>query len=45
MSRLPQLFGRACIAILERHGFRVVRQNGSHMRGAPGRSFFATGGA
>ena len=31
MSRLPQLSGRDCLAILEQHGFRLVRQKGSHM--------------
>ncbi|MBF0370469.1 MAG: type II toxin-antitoxin system HicA family toxin [Magnetococcales bacterium] len=31
MSRLPQLSGRECVAILERFGFRFIRQKGSHM--------------
>ncbi len=31
MSGLPQLSGRECVAILERVGFRVVRQKGSHL--------------
>jgi predicted RNA binding protein YcfA (HicA-like mRNA interferase family) len=31
MSRLPQYSGRECVSILERFGFRVVRQHGSHI--------------
>ena len=31
MSKLPSLSGRECVALLERHGFRIVRQCGSHM--------------
>ncbi|MBF0135771.1 MAG: type II toxin-antitoxin system HicA family toxin [Magnetococcus sp. DMHC-1] len=31
MNRLPQLSGRECLAILERYGFRLMRQKGSHM--------------
>lgn len=31
MSPLPQLSGQECLALLQRHGFRLVRQKGSHM--------------
>ena len=31
MSKLPQLSGRECVSVLERFGFRVVRQRGSHI--------------
>ncbi len=31
MSGLPQLSGKECVVILERVGFRVVRQKGSHL--------------
>lgn len=31
MSRLPQYSGRECVSRLERFGFRVVRQRGSHI--------------
>ncbi|HRW48312.1 MAG: type II toxin-antitoxin system HicA family toxin [Caldilinea sp.] len=31
MSKLPSISGRECVALLQRHGFRVVRQRGSHM--------------
>lgn len=31
MSKLPQLSGQECVAILLRFGFRVVRQRGSHI--------------
>lgn len=31
MTKLPRLSGQECIAILLRHGFRVVRQRGSHI--------------
>lgn len=31
MSKLPQLSGRECAAILARFGFYVVRQRGSHI--------------
>lgn len=31
MSKLPQLSGQECVAILRRFGFRVVRQRGSHI--------------
>jgi predicted RNA binding protein YcfA (HicA-like mRNA interferase family) len=31
MSKLPQLSGRECVSVLERFGFRVVRQHGSHI--------------
>ena len=31
MSKLPSLSGRACIAALERAGFVVRRQEGSHV--------------
>ena len=39
MSKLPQLSGRECVSVLERYGFRIVRQRGSHIvmrRGATG---------
>lgn len=32
MPPLPVLSGKQVIAILERHGFEVVRQRGSHVR-------------
>ena len=31
MSKLPQLSGQECVAILLRFNFRVVRQRGSHI--------------
>jgi predicted RNA binding protein YcfA (HicA-like mRNA interferase family) len=31
MSKLPQLSGQECVAILHRFGFRIVRQRGSHI--------------
>ncbi|MCL4828156.1 MAG: type II toxin-antitoxin system HicA family toxin [Caldilinea sp.] len=31
MSKLPQLSGRECVSVLERYGFRIVRQRGSHI--------------
>ena len=31
MTTLPQLSGRECVTILQRFGFRVVRQRGSHI--------------
>jgi predicted RNA binding protein YcfA (HicA-like mRNA interferase family) len=31
VTRLPQLSGRECVTILQRFGFRVVRQRGSHI--------------
>ena len=31
MSKLPQLSGQECVAILCRFGFRIVRQRGSHI--------------
>ena len=31
MSILPSISGLECVALLQRHGFRVVRQRGSHM--------------
>ncbi|MFN3333152.1 MAG: type II toxin-antitoxin system HicA family toxin [Caldilinea sp.] len=31
MSKLPQLSGRECVSVLERLGFRIVRQRGSHI--------------
>ena len=31
MSRLPQLSGRECVRILEKAGFALKRQHGSHM--------------
>ena len=31
MSGLPQISGRECVVILEKVGFRVVRQKGSHL--------------
>ncbi|MBI5826648.1 MAG: type II toxin-antitoxin system HicA family toxin [Deltaproteobacteria bacterium] len=31
MSKLPQVSSRECISALERAGFRVVRQKGSHV--------------
>ena len=31
MSKLPRLSGRECVTILERFGFRIVRQRGSHI--------------
>ena len=39
MSELPVISGRECIAALERVGYRVARQRGSHVRlTCPGRS-------
>lgn len=32
MSRLPTLSGRELVSILQRLGYAVVRQRGSHMR-------------
>lgn len=31
MSKLPRISGAACIKALEKIGFRVVRQKGSHI--------------
>lgn len=31
MSGLPRVSGRECITALERKGFRLARQHGSHM--------------
>jgi predicted RNA binding protein YcfA (HicA-like mRNA interferase family) len=31
MSKLPQLSSRECVSVLERFGFRVVQQRGSHI--------------
>ena len=31
MTRLPRVSGRQCVAALERAGFRVRRQRGSHI--------------
>jgi predicted RNA binding protein YcfA (HicA-like mRNA interferase family) len=31
MSKLPRLSGRECVKALERAGFRLKRQEGSHM--------------
>ena len=31
MTRLPRLSGRDLCRILERHGFRILRQRGSHI--------------
>lgn len=31
MSRLPQISGRACVQALERSGFYIRRQTGSHI--------------
>ena len=31
MSKLPQLSGQECVAILGRFSFRIVRQRGSHI--------------
>jgi predicted RNA binding protein YcfA (HicA-like mRNA interferase family) len=31
VTTLPQLSGRECVTILQRFGFRVVRQRGSHI--------------
>jgi predicted RNA binding protein YcfA (HicA-like mRNA interferase family) len=31
MSKLPQLSGHECVAILHRFGFRILRQRGSHI--------------
>lgn len=31
MTKLPRVSGRKCIRALERHGFRVRRQRGSHV--------------
>ena len=31
MSRLPQVSGRECVTALQRFGFVVVRQRGSHI--------------
>ncbi|MFB8792270.1 MAG: type II toxin-antitoxin system HicA family toxin [Potamolinea sp.] len=31
MSRLPQVSGRECVKALEKVGFSLVRQRGSHM--------------
>jgi predicted RNA binding protein YcfA (HicA-like mRNA interferase family) len=31
MSKLPQISGRECITALEKAGFYVVRQKGSHV--------------
>ena len=31
MSRLPQISGQECVAILERFGYRFLRQKGSHI--------------
>ena len=31
MSRLPVISGRECVKVLERVGFRVRRQTGSHI--------------
>jgi len=31
MSKLPRIFGRKCIKTLERAGFQVLRQRGSHI--------------
>jgi len=31
MSKLPQVSSRVCITALEKAGFRVVRQKGSHI--------------
>ncbi len=39
MPKLPRISGRDCIAALQRMGFEVVRQKGSHVvmrRGASG---------
>ena len=39
MPKLPRISGRECIAALQRMGFEVVRQKGSHVvlrRGAAG---------
>jgi predicted RNA binding protein YcfA (HicA-like mRNA interferase family) len=39
MPKLPRISGRECIAALQRMGFEVVRQMGSHVvmrRGASG---------
>jgi predicted RNA binding protein YcfA (HicA-like mRNA interferase family) len=31
MSRLPRVSGRQCVKALERKGFRIKRQEGSHI--------------
>jgi len=31
MTKLPRVSGRECVKALERAGFRVVRQKGSHI--------------
>ncbi len=31
MSKLPQISGRECVRALERAGFAVIRQKGSHI--------------
>jgi predicted RNA binding protein YcfA (HicA-like mRNA interferase family) len=31
MSRLPRISGRECVSALQRAGFAVIRQHGSHV--------------
>lgn len=31
MSKLPQISGQECVAILRQFGFRIMRQRGSHI--------------